>query len=446
MNRFINKKDKKQEAKIPTKKNKFTRLRGMRDVLFDEYHYWDLVSKKAYDLARDYGFNPIKIPLLEKKELYENFIGKKTNTVIKKLYNFADNGGDKVAIRPEATLGITRAYIEATLFNKPQPIKLCWLGPVFKYNSQSGTSREFNQFDLKIFGQDNSIAEVQLILIAYNFFRELQINVEIQLNSVGCKECRKIYIEELKTFYKQRQKKIKLSQECRKKINKNPLDILRCEDKKCSDAIQEAPQILDSICEECKNHFVKVLEYLDELEIPYNLNPFLMKEADYYTKTIFEIYPANTEKQEKQHSLGGGGRFDDLVNELTGLPVSACGFSINLEKAISKIKENNIFLKPTTEKIIFLAQLGEKAKIKAFNLFEDLRRAGFKIAQSLTKNDLKSQLEEAKAEKVKLILILGQKEVANNTILIRDATSGIQEIINYDIITDELKKRIKEIK
>ena len=443
MPRFINKKEKKQDAKIPTKRNKFTRLRGMRDILFEEYRYWNLVSEKARDLAIAYSFRTIKIPILEKKELFENFIGKNKDVILKELYRFTDNGGEKVAMRPEATPSIARAYVEAALFNKPQPVKIFWLGPVFRYSSQSGTYREFNQFDLKIFGQTNPITEVQLILIAYNFFRELQINVEIQLNSVGCVECRKVYIEELRDFYKQKQKKTKLSTECRKKINKDPLDILRCEDKKCAESIQEAPQIIDSICEECKNHFVKVLEYLDELNVPYNLSPFLMKEADYYTKTIFEIYPVNTNSQDHQHSLGGGGRFDNLVSDMTGIPIPACGFSINLEKTITKIKENNILLKPYNDKDIFLAQLGEKSKIKAFTLFENLRRAGFNVAQSFTKDDLKSQLEEAKKMKVKIILILGQKETANNTILIRDVVSGIQEIISYDTITDELTKRIK---
>ena len=442
MPKFINKKEKKQDTRVPTKKNKFTRLRGMRDIIFEEYRYWDLVSKKAYDLAKAYSFRAVKVPILEKKELFEHFIGKKQNGTSKELYHFTDNSGEKVAMRPEVTPSIARAYAEAALFNKPQPIKLFWIGPVFKYNSQSGANREFNQFDLKIFGQENPITEVQLILIAYNFFRELRIDVEIQLNSVGCAECRKTYIEELKNYYKYKQKKIKLSTECRKKINKDPLDILRCKDKKCTESTREAPHILDSICEDCKSHFVKVLEYLDELDIPYNLSPFLIKEANYYTRTVFEIYPTNS-NQDQQNSLGGGGRFDNLVSDMTGLSVPACSFSINLEKSISKIKENNILLKPIDGRTIFVAQLGEKAKMKAFTLFESLRRAGFDVAQSFTKDDLKSQLEEAKKMRVKIILILGQKEVANNTILIRDVSSGIQEIIKYDTINEELTKRIK---
>ena len=445
MPRFINKKDKKQDGKTILTKIKFPRLRGMRDILFNEYLHWDLVAKKAHDLANIYSFRTVKIPVLEKRELYGSFIGKKTDVFLKELYSFVDKGGDNVAMRPEATLGMARAYAEANLFDRPQPVKMFWLGPVFRHSSQSGAYRQFHQFNLEIFGEDSPTADVQLILIAYNFFRELRVNVEIQLNSVGCVECRSVYSEELKDFYLNKQKKTKLCAKCKKNINKNPLQILKCKDKKCSESVQEAPHIVDSICEECKNHFVKILEYLDDLDIPYNLTPFLTKEFDYYTKTIFAIYPASDNSQGRQHSLGGGGRYNDLIQKMAGISVPACGFAINLERTIAKVKENNIFLKSVNEKVIFLAQLGEKAKRKAFVLFEDLRRAGFSIAQSFTKDDLKSHLEEAKEMKVKLILILGQKEVVDKNILIRDTESGVQEIIDYDSIADELKKRLGSV-
>lgn len=443
MSKFINKKEKKQEIRLSNKKSKFSRLRGMRDIVCDEYSYWNLVTQKAKSLASAYDFAPVEIPVLEKKELYDKNIGKNTDLITKELYSFIDKGGEKVAMRPEATLGIARTYVESNLFNKIQPVKMSWIGPVFRYNkSKTNALRQFHQFDLEILGEESPIADVQLILIAYNFFRELQVDVEVKLNSCGCADCRKLYIEELKDFYKPKIKRIGLCASCKKKVLKDPMHVLKCEEKKCIESLEEAPQIIDSICEECRDHFVNVLENLDALDIPYNLTPFLTKESNYYTRTIFEFFTVD-ENQNKQFSLGGGGRYNSLLEYMCSIPAPGCGFAINIEKTISKIKENNIFLKPRNEKTVFLAQISEKAKRKAFLLFEDLRRAGFDVAQSFTNDDLRSQLEVANSMKVKLILILGQKETTDNSILFRDIESGIQEVVEFDNIIKELKIRLK---
>ncbi|PIV51899.1 histidine--tRNA ligase [Candidatus Falkowbacteria bacterium CG_4_10_14_0_2_um_filter_36_22] len=430
---------------INRKRRGFKRIRGMKDILFDEYRYWDLVVNKAGNLAKTYSFKQISTPLLENLELYKRSSGKSSDIVNKEMYSFIDKNGEKLAIRPEATPGMARAYIEHGMFNLPQPIKMFWLGPLLRHEKpQSGRLRQHTQFDLEIFGEASPVADFMLILIAFNFFRELQINVHIQINSIGCRECRKEYISRLLEFYRERGKRSKLCPDCKKRIIKNPLRLLDCKEEKCIELRAEAPQIVDFLCDECRNHFIKVLEYLDELDIPYNLNSFLVRGLDYYTKTVFEILPAEDDSS-RQSSLGGGGRFDELVENLGGRPTPACGFGIGLERVILKIKEKNIPLKRDEENYVFIAQLGDQSRRKAIGLFEELRRGGINVRQSFTKDSLKAQLEEANRLGAKFTLILGQKEMIDGTILIRDMESGIQEVIDYKKIKNEIEKKLNGI-
>ncbi len=436
-------------AKRTKKAQKFSRLRGMKDVLFEEYRYWDLVIRKASELAKAYGFRRIETPVMERLELYEKATGETTDIVSKEMYSFVDKNGDKIALRPEATPSLVRAYIDHGMFNLPQPVKMFWLGPVFRHDKpQSGRYRQFNQFDLEVFGEESPIADVLIILIAYNFFRELQIGVQIQINSIGCPDCRKEYIESLIEFYKERGKRTKLCNDCKKRFTKNPLRLLDCKEEDCISVREDAPQIVDSLCDDCREHFIKVLEYLDELEIPYNLNPYLVRGLDYYNRTVFEVWPIAEEGDESgekaQMALGGGGRYDYLVEHMGGRPTPACGFGLGLERTILTIKEKNIPLVKDNEDFIFIAQLGDQARRKAMTLFEELRRSGFKVRQAFTKNNLKAQLEEANRIGAKISLIIGQKEIMDDTALVRDMESGIQEIIDYKKIKNEIEKRLGE--
>ena len=439
-------KETKKEFK-PKRSDKYSRLRGMKDILFDEYKYWDLVVKKATDLSTIYGFNHIDKQILEKLDLLERYTGKETDIVSKEMYAFIDKSGDRVALRPEATPGLVRAYIEHGMFNLPQPVKMFWLGPLFRHEKpQSGRLRQFFQYDLEMFGDSSPVADVQLILIAYNFFSELQIDAQIQINSIGCKECRAEYSKKLVEYYKERGKRAKLCVDCKKRFTKNPMRLLDCKEPVCQQIREDAPQIVDSLCDSCREHFIKVLEYLDELDIPYNLNPFLVRGLNYYNRTVFEVFAVNDEESEtdkRQSALGGGGRYDELVELMGGRPTPACGFGIGIERVINKIKEKNIPIKEDRDNYIFIAQLGEQGKRKAFMLFEELRKAGFKVRQSFTKDSLKVQLEEADRIVAKYTLILGQKELLDGTIILRDMESGTQEVVDYKKIIFELNKRIE---
>lgn len=425
----------------------------MRDILPEEYKYWDLLIRKAAELAKIYDFQRVSTPILENLALYERSTGKTSDIVTKEMFAFVDKNGEKIALRPEATPGLARFYIEHGMFNLPQPVKLFWLGPLFRHEKpQSSRYRQHSQFDLEMFGEDSPVADAQLILLAYNFFRELQIDVQIQINSIGCQECREQYLVQLAEFYKARGKRAQLCNDCKKRLVKNPLRLFDCKEPQCIELAAEAPQIIDWLCQECREHFIKVLEYLDELDIPYNLNPYLVRGLDYYSRTVFEFWPSRGETSDREQndnisagrqiSLGGGGRYDSLIEQMGGRPTPACGFGIGIERTILKIREKNIPLKEDSRPDVFVAQLGEQARRKAMLLFEELRRAGLQVKQSFTKDSLKAQLEAAGRLAVKYSLILGQQEIMDGTILIRDMESGIQEVIDYKKLVPEIKKRL----
>ncbi len=423
---------------------RISRVRGMKDVMSDEYKYWNLIFKKANDLAASYGFKRLETPIVERSDLYKKSTGEDTDVVSKQMYTFQDKSGEKLALRPEATPGLVRSYIEHGMFNLSQPVKLFWFGPIFRHEKpQAGRYRQSHQLDFEVFGSNNAGADFLAILLTYNLFKELQLNVQIQINSVGCPECRPQYIEELKKYY--RGKKTKLCKDCKKRLIKNPLLLLDCKEEGCQELKQEAPQIIDYLCDECRDHFTKVLEYLDELDIFYDLNPQLVRGLDYYNKTVFEVWSIDENKDiiKDEASLGGGGRYDGLVEKMGGRSTPACGVGIGLERTITKIKATDIPVKNgDNDNIVYLSHLGEQPKRTIFKLFEELRKAGYNVKQNFAKDTLKSQLDDANKLGAKITLILGQKELNDSTILFRDMESGNQEIIVYKKIRQELGKRL----
>lgn len=436
-------KDKGEKEIVKQKGSKsFSRLRGMRDVLFDEYRYWELVLKKANDLSKVYGFKRLDTPILEKLEMYERSSGKTSDIVTKEMYSFVDKSNERIAMRPELTPGLVRAYVEHGMFNLPQPVKMFAIGPAFRHDKpQSGRYRQFTQMDVEMFGEAGPVADAQLIVLASNFFKELQLDVDVVINSIGCKDCRKNYLDKLVKYYKDRSRSPKLCVDCKKRLVKNPLRLLDCKEDKCVEMRAEAPQMVDSLDEPCRDHFVKVLEYLDELQVPYQLDPFLVRGLDYYNRTVFEFVPQD-DAEGRQAALGGGGRYDELVEYMGGRPTPACGFGLGIERTILRIKEKNIPLKQEETVDVFLAQLGEPSKRRCMVLFEELRRAGISVGQLFTKDSLKIQLEEANRLGVKYSLILGQKELSDGMILIRDMESGVQETVSLQKARQEMEKRL----
>ncbi len=435
----------KKSAVAPRKSKKSTPpqlVRGMKDIVPSEAPYWDMVLDTARSLVKQYGFTRIVTPLVEDVRLFERAVGMDTDIVAKEMFTFEDKSGGMVALRPEATASVARAYHKHGMVNLPQPVKVWYEGPMFRYDRpQAGRQRQFWQFGLEVLGSDDPVLDAQLIIATFRLYEELGIPIVLMLNSIGTRESRKAYATQLTGYY--RNKKAVLCEDCKKRLTKNPLRLLDCKVEACEKLRTEAPQIVDWLDEESRNHFMEVLEYLDSSDITYTLNPYLVRGLDYYTKTVFEVVPDNDDKEGAQSALAGGGRYDELVEMLGGRPTPAAGMSLGVERTILQIKQRGISLPPKPGVDIFVAQLGVMAKRKALMLFDVLRREGFSVAESFSKNSLKSQLELASKLHARYTLILGQKEVLDETVLLRDMENSNQEVVDLKKVKDVVAKKLK---
>jgi len=430
---------------------KFQSPTGMHDILEDQKYF-----QKIYDLVREiadfYNFEKIETPILEETELFSRGIGLATDIVQKQMFSFRTKGGDHLTLRPEGTAPIVRAYLQHGLQNLPQPIKLWYFGPYFRYEKpQLGRFRQFWQFGFEVLGEESPVIDAQIIQIFYNILKELKLsavasgeggkNLIVEVNSIGDSFCRPYYKKLLVSYFKSRVES--LCSNCRARLKQNPLRILDCKEEKCQRIVSQAPQILDHLCELCHRHFKDVLEFLDELELPYRLNPYLVRGLDYYTKTVFEIFE-ESESGKKTGALAGGGRYDALVKILGGKETPAVGGAAGIERIISLMKEKAIRFKKEKKSEIFLAQLGNLAKRKSLKLIEDFRKEGILISESLGRDSLKAQLKMADRIGIKYTLILGQKEALEGTIIIRDMKTGGQETMRLERVIAEMKKRLKK--
>lgn len=423
------------------RKSKISLVKGMKDIMPDEQRYWNLIKKKVDDIAFNYGFSRIDTPVVEFTDLFKRTVGEDTDIVNKEMYSFITQGGDKLSLRPETTASIVRAYIEHGMLNLPQPVKLYYFGPQYRHDKpQKGRYRQFWQLGFETLGSDDSVLDSQSIAISYLILKELGLDIEVQINSIGDDETRKKYFKVLKQYYSD--KKNKLCVDCKKRINKNPLRLLDCKNIKCKELAEDIPQIVDYLTEESKNHFMMVLEYLDELDIEYNLNTKIVRGLDYYNKTAWEI----VEKGQggKLLALGGGGRYDGLASLLGGRDVPAVGFALGVERIILALHKNKIEVPKTDKPDLYVAQLGLEPRKAALKLFEYLRKEGFRVIENMNKKGLKDQMDIANKKGVRFTLILGQKEINDETVLIRDMESGVQEIVDIKKVKREVEKRLNK--
>jgi histidyl-tRNA synthetase len=439
------KKKKKKEEEQDNTMDTPQLLRGFRDTLPEEQKYWDFIRDTARSLADAYSFSRIELPLLEDVEVFKRPVGENTDIVEKEMYTFTTPGDDEVALRPEATAQMARAYINHGMFNRPQPVKMWYMGPMFRYDRpQAGRYRQFNQFGFETIGVDEPIVDAQLITIATQFFRDLGIDITVQINSIGTPETRKAYLTELVSYF--REHRDELSDTDKGRLQNNPLRLLDSKDDAVQELLVDAPQIIDWLDDDSKEHFMKVLEFLDEVEVPYVLNPHLVRGLDYYTRTVFEIWEEGDEGEKSQNALGGGGRYDGLVELMGGREdTPACGFAIGIERVANILEQTKSEEVPDNTPNVFFAQLGEDARRIGLRLVEHFREADIPLVEAFGKNKLTDQLEMADKLDVDFTLILGQKEVLDDTIIIRDMESGSQETVPVDKVVSELQKRLDKL-
>lgn len=422
----------------------------MHDILPEDFAYFNKVQKAIENVARYYGFSRIETPVLEFAEIFSKGTGSGTDIVEKEMYTFRTKGGDLVALRPEYTPVVMRSYIEHGMHNMPQPVKLWYLGPCFRHERpQAGRYRQFFQFGFEVLGEKNASVDSQVIQMSYDIMKELGFkDVSIEVNSIGDSECRPYFKKILVSYFKSRRSS--MCADCQRRMKENPLRILDCKEEKCQRVRAGAPQIIDHLCENCHKHFKDVLEFLDELELPYTLNPYLVRGLDYYTRTVFEVVE-NSDDGKTQGTLMGGGRYDGLSKILGGRDTPACGVAGGMERIINLMKSrgDKPDMNPKREKKpeeakIFLAQLGQLAKRKSMKLFEEFRSAKIPVVESFSKDSLKSQLRSADKMGAKWVLIFGQKEALEDFITLRDMETGVQKEIKLNKVVEEMREKLKK--
>ncbi|MEI8224284.1 MAG: histidine--tRNA ligase [bacterium] len=434
--------DKKSEKKTS---GPFQTVKGMRDITGDMYYKFQGFFEKAQEVAEYYGFKPIETPILEQEDVFTTAIGEGTDVVDKEMYAFKTRGGDRVAMRPEMTAGTMRAYIENGMSNLPQPVMLYHSGPVFRHDSpQKGRYRQFYGFDLDAFGSEKSIVDALIIRTAYTILEEAGAkDLSVDINSIGDKECRGKYIKELTNYYKKHIKDLPAVD--KERLTNNPLRILDSKDPKTIALNENAPDAVSYLCPACKKHFKEVLEYLEEMEIPYSINKNLVRGLSYYTRTVFEIMEdRETETGEmKKITICGGGRYDYLGKMLgSKKDIPAMGMGFGIDRVVESPWFANLKPRIMKQPEAYFIQFGLDAKLKSLNIMEILRKSKFPVIQSISKDKLGAQLGHAEKLGVKYVMIFGQREALDNTVIIRNMETRSQDTVKIA----DLKEYIKKLK
>ncbi len=399
----------------------FKAPRGTRDILPFEAVSWRRLENCFLEICKLYGFEEIRTPLFEPTDLFSRSVGEESDIVSKEMYTFTDRGGRKLTLRPEGTAPVVRAYIQRGLASGPQPVKLFYFGPMFRYDRpQAGRYRQFHQFGVELFGADSASADLEIISLCSGFFNRLGIEgLELQLNSVGCSRCRPAYREKLRAYLKPREDLF--CADCQRRNRANPLRVLDCKQPGCRQAAAEAPLIEQHLCSECKDHFQTLLKLLETTGIPYRKNPCLVRGLDYYTRTAFEYVPSTGEEA---GSLGGGGRYDDLVEYCGGKPTPAVGAALGVERILQSMGETE---SSSGGPGVFIACAPGETKAEALGLARELRFLGVPAETELTARSLKGQLKQAHRKGYRRVIIIGREEMEKGVLTLRDMAGGSQQ-------------------
>ena len=406
---------------------KIAAVRGFRDVLPAESAAWQVLETQARRSFAAYGFAEIILPVVEKAELFTRAIGETTDIVEKEMYTFADRDGSSLTLRPEGTASVIRAYIEHSLSHQEPVSRLFYIGPMFRRERpQKGRYRQFHQIGAEILGRDDPLIDAELLLMLNDFFAALQLDVVIDVNSLGDAVCRPHYRENLRVFAESRL--AELCENCHARLHRNPLRLLDCKEAGCRQALIDAPVLTDFLCGPCRDHFFQVQAYLRQENVAFSLNPRLVRGLDYYRRTSFEVIAQGLGSQ---NAVCGGGRYDGLVEQLGGPAVPGIGFALGVERLVMLLQaqERHFFATPD----LFIAPLGATAESRAFSIARRLRQAGYRIELESGSRGLKAQLRRADKLNTRYVLILGENELAAGKGTVRDMQAKIDQPMTVDL-------------
>lgn len=404
-------------------------IKGTKDVLPNESYKNQYIEATCLGVAENFGYKEMRTPVFEHTELFQRGVGDTTDVVQKEMYTFDDKGGRSITLRPEGTAGAARAFLENGLSNEALPQKICYLISCYRYEKpQAGRLREFHQFGIECFGATSPLADAEMISLAKQIFDELGVkDLHLELNSIGCPECRAEYHKALKEYFSQY--KDKLCDTCNDRLERNPMRILDCKSPVCSEIAKGAPVVLDYLCDECKEHFQKVKSYLDAANIEYIVNPQIVRGLDYYTKTVFEFV---SDAIGSQGTVCGGGRYDGLLEELGGQHTPSLGFAMGLERLQLVMEAQGCNFPEPSRPDLFIVAMGEKATLKAVEIAKDMRDEGFSVVYDLNGRSLRAQMKYADKLGAKFNVVIGDNEVENKVVTLKDMATGESSEINLD--------------
>lgn len=396
-------------------------IKGTKDVLPKEVHKNQYIEATALDVAEKYGYKEIRTPVFEHTELFQRGVGDTTDVVQKEMYSFDDKGGRNITLRPEGTAGAARAFLENGLSNEALPQKVCYITSCYRYEKpQAGRLREFHQFGVECFGSQSPLADAEIISLAKSIFDNLGVkDISLEINSIGCPECRAKYHEALKEYF--RAKQDELCDSCRDRLERNPMRILDCKSPVCSKIAEGAPVVLDYLCDECKEHFEQVQKYLKAENIEFTVNPKIVRGLDYYTKTVFEFVSNSIGAQ---GTVCGGGRYDGLIEELGGQHTPSLGFGMGLERLMLLMETQGCEFPESSKPDLFIVSMGEKATLKAVEIAKDMRGEGFSCLYDINGRGLRAQMKYADKLGAKFTVVLGDNEVAEGIAKLKNMQTG----------------------
>jgi histidyl-tRNA synthetase len=399
-------------------------LKGFKDILPEEAGTWQRIEATAREVFHRFGFAEIKIPLIEKTELFARSIGEATDIVEKEMYTFTDRNGESITLRPEGTASVLRAFIEHGLHVRQPVNRLYTIGPMFRHERpQKGRLRQFHQLSVEAVGSEHPRLDAELMAMAWLLLTELGLSTSLEINSLGCSQCRPRFKENLVDYVKARLGDF--CDDCVRRSDTNPLRVLDCKKDRCREAYREAPSIFDHLCADCRAHFSAVEEGLSILAVPYRVNPFMVRGLDYYTRTTFELLSGALGAQS---AVGAGGRYDGLVSQLGGPALPGIGFAMGVERLVLLLQQ----LGSEEEKRaidVYLAALGEEASAAAFRLLDQLRRKGVRAMMDHEGRSLKSQMKQAGKLQARYVFILGEEELKRCELVVKEMATGEQTIV-----------------